>query len=219
MTLPDPSTPVSLLNPSTWEWATIVQTVLGAGAGTAIVQIVAPMLMEGRRRKAHARYLAMRLSVILEDYASKCVDFIVENGEAITPPDSEFPAWNSNLPKLPALPADDEGWRAIDQSLASRILSLPNKIAGSQGVIGAVGEWEPDDLGEHLDEHAAARGLEAWALAEELRRAHDLAPVDLIWDVPGSLRSTAKSAEEDKRKREAAAARNAEALATSMRTK
>jgi len=164
------------------DWGDLVKTVLAAGVGSALVQIVMPLYLGRRQREDHAAYMAMRLAVILEAFARSCSDFIEANRNAYHQEDQEFPDWDATLPKLGSYPEDSDGWRAIDRNLAGRCLGLRNKIAESQGLISSVIEYSEDELGDTLDEHAAKRGLEAWQLAVELRKRSGVEEVEPDWD-------------------------------------
>ena len=61
---------MSWAEPRTWEWATLTRTAVGAGFGTALVQGLLAIYRDTRQRKSQAAYMAMRLAVILEEYAS-----------------------------------------------------------------------------------------------------------------------------------------------------
>lgn len=141
------------------------------------------------KTRANAAYLALRLAVILESYAYACSEFISDNGGAQHRPDEEYPDWRVTLPEVPPYPDDPDGWRAMDRKLAGRVLGFPNKIRGSQGLIQLTIEYKTEELGATLDEQAAARGLEAWQLAEELRSRHDIEPADVVWPYAKNLQA------------------------------
>jgi hypothetical protein len=104
------------------------------------------------------------------------------------------------LPELPPYPDDPEGWQALDLKLASRALSLRNRIAGSQGMIRSTWEHAEDELGEELDEQAGGRGLEAWKIAVDLREKYKLEPVELIWDFRDMMQGALEGAKRIKKK-------------------
>ncbi|HEX5078202.1 MAG TPA: hypothetical protein VFV80_03560 [Geminicoccaceae bacterium] len=149
-------------------WSTILTVAGTTGVLTALLNHVLWGLREwwaaSSKKKDHASYLALRLAVLLESYATACSDFISENAHAEQGPDDRLPHWNTSLPEMPPYPEDDDGWRAIDRRLAGRVLNLPNRIHVSQNIIAWTFELNDDELGETLDEQAAARGLEAWKL-------------------------------------------------------
>ncbi len=179
-----------------WDWATLGKTALGAGVGTALVQGLLAVYRDGRHRKSQATYMAMRLAVTLEFFASACVDLIQKNANVEPPPPTEqYPAWIAELPELPAYPDDADGWRAIDCALAGRCLNLRNKIHGSQGIIDSTIEYDMSGLGDTFEEQTAARGMEAWKLAVALRRKHGVEKVDTVWDYAAILETTLRKDE------------------------
>jgi hypothetical protein len=154
------------------------------------------------KRKSEAGYLALRLATILEGYAYDCASFIGDNSEAPQGPDDEIPGWKVKLPTLPPFPEEKEGWHSIDLGLAARVLDVRNHLAGSQGVIDATNRFETLlDLGDELDEHAGARGQEAWALAKDLRSRYGLPAFKPVWDFTDTLENALQRAEKAKEKR------------------
>lgn len=160
------------------------------------------------KKKSLAGYHALRLAAILESFAYSCASFIMDNGNAQQGSDEQYPDWNAMLPDLAPYPEESEGWHAIDLKLAGRALDLRNHITGSQGVIASTIEFTMDDLEHTLDEHAAERGLEAWALAVELRRRYGLPTFEPIWDFTPTLETAKRRAQETRHEQ----IRNAEAL-------
>jgi hypothetical protein len=145
--------------------------------------------------------MAMRLAVILEAYASACSEFIADNSGKETPPDQEYPLWETGLPELSLYPDDTEGWRALNQKLAGRCLNFPNKISGSQAIIRSTIDYAMEDLEDTLNEEAAKRGLEAWSLARELRKQYGVEGADPVWDYAEGLAKTLGEAKSAKSKR------------------
>lgn len=194
---------MSLWTPQTWDWAALARTVLGAGLGSAAFQWGLTLHRDKRQRRFQASYMAMRLAVTLEFYASACSDLLSENSSAQHVPDHEYPDWDIKLPQEPSYPDDAEGWRAIDQRLAGRCLSFPNKIRQSQRIIYWDFEYDNHPY-ETLCEHVAARGLEAWQLAVALRRKHRVEKADTWLDYSEGLQTTLQKAEEAKKRERAA---------------
>jgi hypothetical protein len=103
---------------------------------------------------------------------------------------SRAPAWNITLPQVPPYPEETEGWHAIDLKLSGRALDLRNHLAGSQGVIDATVEFAEQDLDDELEEHAGARGQDAWALAKDLRSRYGLPTFVPVGDYDGQERAS-----------------------------
>jgi hypothetical protein len=154
-------------------WKTLLSALLGAGLGSAIVQGIFNYIAERRKRTAHATYLAMRLAVLLDAFGRACSDMIGRNSYAETPPDSEFPNWEG-LPGLPPYPEESEGWVSLRRALAMRCLRIRSNAQVSEAFLKVTVEFSVDDLGDTLDEQAAILGLEAWRLAEDLKRVYRL---------------------------------------------
>jgi hypothetical protein len=186
------------LDAQAWDIGPLIKTIIGAGFGSALVQALLPMWREKRQQKSHAAYMAMRLAVILESYASACVEFNAANANAEPSPDDEYPNVDTTLPALPPYPDDAEGWRAIDRRLAARCLGLPTRIWESGNAIKGTIEFISDDLEYVLPEQAAGLGLEAWKLAAELRRKHGVEQLATDWDYAAVLQSTLDKAHKRK---------------------
>jgi hypothetical protein len=180
-----------ILDPLNWDWPTIIKGAFGAGLGTVGVQVVWPFLQERRAKKDRAAYLALRVAVTLEAYASDCLELIFENANLQEPYDEQYPDWNPILPKEPSYPDDDrDGWRSMTRSLVTRCLNFPNKVRGSQGMIKSTVQYgHGDELSDVIDEHAALRGIEAWEIATSLRKEYHLPPSEVVFDYLEALRS------------------------------
>ncbi|GEM_PF-6675410 len=146
--------------------------------------------------------MAMRLAVVLENFAWACANFVQDNHNAEEPQDEEYPAWSVVLPEIGAYPDDGDGWRAIDRKLAGRCLGLRNRVQESQSEIRGISYYIEERLGETLDEQAAKRGLDAWKLAVDLRKKHGVEEIKPEWEYGEYLENTLKSVEEMRRKRE-----------------
>jgi hypothetical protein len=122
-------------DPTTWDWLSIVKTAFGAGLGAATVQGGLALYRERTLKNENAAYLALRIAVLLEAFASECCDFYFDNANAQQPPDEQYPAWRTELPTPPQFPDDTEAWRAMDRSLVARCLNFPNRMRASQNSI------------------------------------------------------------------------------------
>jgi hypothetical protein len=194
------------LNPASWDWLSIWKAAVGAGIGTAAVQGAVTLYRDRSHKKEKAAYLALRLAVLLEGYASSCCDFYFDNLNAEEPPDEPYPAWQTKLPALPEFPDDTEAWRALDKKLLARCLEFPNRVRASQNAIESCAEYTMDELGVTLDEQASARGVEAYEIATSLRTAYRLSRPELIFDCYSSLKKMLIAAKEEREKRAASQA-------------
>ena len=130
-----------------WEWGRFFMMIVSAGVGSALVQSLMPIYRDRRTRRKQAAYMAMRLAVVMENFAWACANFIQDNHTARTPPDEEYPAWEIALPELLAYPEDADGWRAIAPKLAGRVFGLRNKLHESKSTIRNIIEFNKEELG------------------------------------------------------------------------
>ena len=173
-----------------------------SGFGTAAVQGGIAIYRDRVSRGDSGAYLALRLAVMLEAYASECCDFYFSNANAIELPDEPYPAWQVELPRVPPFPEDTDAWRAMDKRLVARCLDFPNCVHASQNKIASCAEYAEHDLGNVLDEEASARGVEAWDIASALRDTYQLGRVEMVFDYFGVLRDVLKSSKENREERE-----------------
>lgn len=182
-----------------WEWGRFFMMIAGAGVGSAAVQVLMPVYREGRMRRKHAVYMAMRLAALMENFAWACANFLEDNHDVRILPGAEYPARETALPELPAYPEDIDGWRALAPKLAGRVFGLRNKLHQSQSTIRNVTEGNKSEFGCVLDEQVAARGLEAWRIAVDLRKSCGIEPIELEWDYPDYLRRALDTATKERK--------------------
>ena len=181
---------------STWDWLSILKTAFGAGLGTATVQGGLALYRDRSLRTDSAAYLALRIAVLLEAFASECCDFYFDNANAQHLPDEEYPNWRTELPAPPVFPDDTEAWRALDKSLVARCLNFPNRVRASQNSIALAIEYSVGDLEYVLDEQASARGVEAWEVASSLRKTYRLDRAETVFDFDEVLHRVLKRSRE-----------------------
>lgn len=195
-----------IFSPAAWDWLSIWKAAVGAGIGTAAVQSAVALYRDRTQKNEKAAYLALRLAVLFEGYASKCCDFYFDNLNAVEPPDEPYPAWQTRLPDLPELPDDTEAWRAMDKKLLAKCLEFPNRVRASQNAIEACAEYTMDHLGVTLDEQASARGVEACEIATALRQTYRLGRPELVYDYHSTLQKVLKASTQEREKHEASQA-------------
>jgi hypothetical protein len=191
-----------------WDWHDIAKTAIGAGLGTAIVtaiaQIVVPFFRDRRNRKRQGAYMAMRLAVALEAYASGCLTLLRTNQfeERLAAVAGQEPVpWVAPLLELPPFPDDADGWKAIDPKLAGRCLNFRNRIFESQLIIDAA--LNIDTRSREMGWHARNLALEAWDIAVDLRDKHGIPKADPVWDYIRVLRGAEDVRELDRIRRAA----------------
>jgi hypothetical protein len=168
------------------EWWQVLTLFLSAGVSAGVfTAIVNNLLAEWRDRRKEKRtsardavYLAMQVAVIIERFAIECED-IINHNELHTEFQGHAGTVHWKLPPLGEYPTDAD-WKALDPSLSSRALSLPNELRVSEGVIKFWSELEPRGQGILLNTcngQAGKCGYRAWQLAVDIRRRYGLSPV------------------------------------------
>lgn len=160
--------------------------VLGAFLG--FLNIWIGIWRDRRKRISDGTYLALRIAVVLEAYASDCADLIQSNNRVETKPDHEFPDWNLKLPELPPYVEDNDGWRALYLEIAADCLDLRNRLAGYQGIIYGRIEFSPEEADLITTYCASKLGLEAWELAVRIRKHYGLSLIQPIFGYHHYLR-------------------------------
>ena len=134
-----------------------------------------------------ARYSAIKIAVILEQFAIECANIISDN-QLHNSSEGYAGIAHGTLPTFADYPADMD-WKAIDPALAARALSLPNELSLSEGIIKFWWEIEPGDKGILLtacDRQAGKCGFRAWQVAADMRRRYgfpEFSPEQTTWDV------------------------------------
>lgn len=178
------------------DWLGWFKTISGAGIGTIIVQPLVSYFNDRRTRNRQASYLALRLAVILEAYASACSDLLEKNQNAQWRPDEQFPDWDLRIPEVPEFPDEAEGWRSLELDLAQRALSLKNIRHFSQGSVHAILEFQDaDDAIKEITHFTAEIGLESWNIADSLRQKYGINPPKIVYDFTENLKSNIKNIE------------------------
>jgi hypothetical protein len=157
-----------------WDWSAMGRMFLSAGAATACVQLLTPIIRDRHRSKRHAAYMAMRLAVELEAYSEGCAVLIQEKARVATQPQGNVSERAMTLPAPPRYPDDVDGWKVIDHGLADRCLSFESRVRQSQAIIASVTDDDLHRFWDEVENQAIDRGLEAWGLAADMRRRHRL---------------------------------------------
>ncbi len=127
-----------------------------------------------RSSKRNARYLAIRVTCILDDFVSKCVEVVNDDGER----DNEgYYSYPTRLPDIQPFP-ENLDWKSIHHKMMYRILILPSKIKDAVNAINFACDHyiSPpyDDLGPERQYEFAGLGLYAAQLARDLRQTYDM---------------------------------------------
>ena len=109
---------------------------LTAGVVTVLVNHAVGNVKDRASTSRDARYLALRIAVILEKFAAECADRLFDMAELHNSPDK-----NRAIPPLaPYPPAAD--WKALVPALASRSLSFRDEVDMSASAVRTA--WEID---------------------------------------------------------------------------
>lgn len=151
-----------------------MQSVIGAGVGTALVAGGIALYRDKRQQKALATYTAMRVAIAFENFTYQCSEAIFAN-QAMSPPSGEqFPDWNISLAQPPEYPDDSDGWRALDIHLANGALSFPLLIQTKQRILSSDAEWMTDRWLDAYLVVSASLGIAAWHTAEAFRKRYGI---------------------------------------------
>ncbi len=158
-------------------WVTDFVTIAGpAGLVSAGLTHALAGWREKRKSRRQGQYLALRLAIILERYASECSD-LVSRIDAAFETNGDPSTFPTDLPPAPGYPEDDEGWRVLDSSLAHRVLALVVERNAAQAAV--TEDWMycgPTSAPFECSRLAAILGLEAWDTAVALRQRYKLPP-------------------------------------------
>ena len=144
------------------------------------------------KQRSNGRYAAVRIIILLDEYAHRCVSVVSDNGTCMGGPagkteqGEEYYASQISQPEPPSFP-DDIDWRSIKFKLNYRILSFPNSARATDRNID---EWETNSSPPEFDEWFDSRqegyahlGLEAVNSIKELRKEFSLPETPLkFWD-------------------------------------
>lgn len=119
-----------------------------------------------------ARYLAIRIVCILDQFMELCAEVVREDGLRFGQPDPEgFKVPNIQAPDAPVYP-DDVDWKSIEHELMYKILAFPSEVKGSERVI--IDMWDISQGIDYLHWYSeraywySSYGLQAYRLSREL---------------------------------------------------
>lgn len=172
------------------------------GAGGALVK---DWWSESQNRKRHARYLAVRIACILDQYVEQCAQVACDDGSYHNSDGYLEPKIKE--PQPPTYPEDID-WKSISHDLMYRALALPSEAeAVSMSVMFTFTEVAfPPYYEEGFEERKfqyARLGLIASNIASDLRKSYDIPSRDLgeWWDPDQILREKKDKIEKDRASR------------------
>ncbi|MBW6397046.1 DUF4320 family protein [Roseomonas sp. HJA6] len=158
-----------------------IAKLVGSGLIAATITQILAWVREVRRDRAmserDARYLALRVAIVLERFAIDCADslYALDMHEASSGAAGTLPL---RLPELGDYPTDAD-WKAVSGALAHRALTLRNELLVASRTVS--GSWEfldADDVAQECCEQTGRLGYRAWTLAAGLREKYGLPPLD-----------------------------------------
>lgn len=150
----------------------------GSGLGGVIVGTVLPWILDRWNNKRRARYLAIRVVCILDEFLDQCTSIVGDDGLS----DGQRNADGSLEPQVAQpkglpLPSDVD-WRSIDHNLMYKILALPSRIdADKRSISFAVKHSFAPDYNEFFEERQyryACLGLDVFTLTEGIRTTYEI---------------------------------------------
>ena len=173
---------------------TIFDGLIPAASGQigVIVGTVLPWFRDAWNNKRQARYLAIRIVCVLDEFLDQCTNVVGDDGLCFgqRSADGYLEAQVSQPNGLP-LPSDVD-WRSIDHGLMYEILALPSRIERDNRFISFAAEHSipPDhrDFFEERQYRYACLGLDVAALTQKLRSTYGIPAREFgEWDPVGYL--------------------------------
>lgn len=160
---------------------TLFAMLLGSGVIAAGLTQAATFLFAKGNNQRQARYLALRSTLVIEEFGAACLDLVYENdaGEDGEP----WGKQHVSLPSFEGLPDDTDGWRALPADLANRLLTFPSTIRSQQRNIDFY--WHNTDVDDALGQcrkSAIELGCDADLLGKDIRRQMKLPLRDGKWN-------------------------------------
>lgn len=143
-----------------------------------VVGAVLPLLRDAGNNRRQARYLAIRIACLLDEFLDECTNVVGDDGlcSGQRNADDCLEAQVSQPKGLP-LP-DDVDWRSIDHGLMYKILALPSRIERDNRSIAVVAEHSfPPDYREYFEERQyryACLGLDVASLIQTLQSTYGI---------------------------------------------
>lgn len=198
MALPLESALISL------SWGKIGVIVLSSSVFSALVTQVISWIRDLQKEKIsskrEAKYLALRVAVVLESFSIECAKIITDNHRYEGAEECSG-STHSCLPSPPEYPFDVD-WKSLPPDLSDRVLSFVNEITLSKQDIEFMYDIDEERIVSTCSEHAGKCGYRALLIASSLRKQHDLPlfdPNQFAWDILPILKSAHDAAFKTKR--------------------
>lgn len=157
-------------------WKGILQIVGLAGIVSAVVTAGIRWWFEWQDRNRRARYLALRVSLVLEDYFNDCANRALEIETYIGSRGMGGTNY-AGLPPPPEYPDDQASWMFLNQHVAEEVLNFPAQLrATNDGILFDI-YMDADPEGpdpEWTLRHLYRVAFDTIALARLVREEHGL---------------------------------------------
>jgi len=167
----------------------IITIALGSSLLTAVFSQLFGLLRDFQKERREARYLALRVAVVLEGFSIACANIISDN-KTYARAEECFGSTRSQLPPAPEYPTDVD-WKSLSPDLSAQALSFINEIPLSAHAIEFMYDVEPELVPPECSKHAGKCGYRAWQIAAGLRKKYDLPVYDptlFSWDMVTTLK-------------------------------
>lgn len=157
-------------------WTDILQIVGLAGIVSAVVTAGIRWWFEWQDRNRRARYLALRVSLVLEGYFNDCADRALEIETYIGSRGMGGTNY-AGLPPPPEYPDDQASWMLLNQQVAEEVLSFPAHLRALDDGISFDIYMDGDPEGpdpEWTLRHLYGVAFDTIALARRVRATHGL---------------------------------------------
>lgn len=164
-------------------WAVVAASLIGFTA-SPLVAWLTNFFNAGRERKSmerDARYLAVRVAVILEQFAMQCSEQVSDH-EMHQNSSGHAGQLNPGIPDLPPYP-DEAEWKTLEPNLLADALSFRNQCSQAKAAIAYCYNIDSGPDSSAIDEanvQCGACGYVAWQIAENMRRRYKLPPFDSV---------------------------------------
>ncbi len=151
----------------------ILTLAFGTGAVASFISWIKDSAVNRFKKKKLTDYTALRLAIILDEFAIKCASLVDDLDCRI-----EFSGGYGGdtaraIPTLTPFPSDID-WKTMPHEISSRILSLPNEILKNESIINEMRHLSQEEVSEVLAERSGYCGFIGWQLANDLRIAYHL---------------------------------------------
>jgi hypothetical protein len=131
-----------------------------------------------------ARYLAIRLAVVLEEFAITCADWIGDN-DMFRDSAGHAGKRHGSIPELAPYP-DEPVWTTLTPAFLARVLTFRNEVTLADKAIEFWADVDRECIPGETDQQCGKVGYIAWVLAKDMRKHYGLGAFDpskTSWDV------------------------------------